>query len=152
MYKDPICKECRKEPRYLKHSRCQVCFNKHRMGKRDVEKTNAQNRASLARNKETRRRYLYRLNYNITDIIYNEILESQGFACAICRTPESELKLKLSVDHDHLCCPGRTSCGKCIRGLLCNICNLSLGGFKDSEEMLKAALKYLTYHREVDLD
>jgi hypothetical protein len=122
------------------------------MSKRDVEKTNAQNRASLARNRETRRRYLYRLNYNITDIIYNEILESQGFACAICRTPESELKLKLSVDHDHLCCPGRTSCGKCIRGLLCNICNLSLGGFKDSEEMLKAALNYLKYYREVDLD
>ena len=25
----------------------------------------------------------------------------------------------LCVDHDHKCCPGKKSCGKCVRGILC---------------------------------
>jgi hypothetical protein len=31
------------------------------------------------------------------------------------------------VDHDHGCCPGRKSCGKCTRGLLHPACNSWLG-------------------------
>jgi hypothetical protein len=31
------------------------------------------------------------------------------------------------IDHDHNCCHGGASCGKCIRGILCSACNLSLG-------------------------
>ena len=30
----------------------------------------------------------------------------------------------LSVDHDHACCPGQMSCGRCIRGSICQPCNL----------------------------
>jgi hypothetical protein len=41
----------------------------------------------------------------------------------------------LAVDHCH-------KTGK-IRGLLCHYCNIALGGFKDSIESLKKAIKYL---------
>ena len=32
------------------------------------------------------------------------------------------------IDHDHRCCPGSESCGKCIRGILCSSCNTGLAG------------------------
>lgn len=50
--------------------------------------------------------------------------------CAICKQ-----ETKLVVDHDH-------ASGK-IRGMLCRYCNLGLGHFKDSSELLRAAAKYL---------
>ena len=33
----------------------------------------------------------------------------------------------LHIDHDHFCCPGRKSCGKCVRGALCKTHNVALG-------------------------
>jgi hypothetical protein len=52
-----------------------------------------------------------------------------GGDCAICRKP-SEV-----VDHRH-------SDGE-VRGLLCNLCNLGLGHFRDSPKLLEAAIRYL---------
>lgn len=58
--------------------------------------------------------------------------------CQICGSFE-----KPSIDHDHNCCPGNKSCGKCIRGVLCRGCNSGLGMFGDDPEKLEAAAGYL---------
>jgi hypothetical protein len=55
------------------------------------------------------------------------------------------------VDHDHACCPGTRSCGKCIRGMLCNRCNTGLGMFLDDPNRLRHAASYLESAREVML-
>lgn len=56
---------------------------------------------------------------------YEETLASQGGHCAMCSAEPKEKRL--NVDHDHNCCEGRITCGKCVRGLLCDICNQRLG-------------------------
>jgi hypothetical protein len=80
--------------------------------------------------------------YGITLDQYNDLLAKQGGGCAICGI-DVEGEKKLSVDHDHDCCPGSKSCGKCIRGLLCGSCNRAVGLMEDNPDLLIAAAKYL---------
>lgn len=79
--------------------------------------------------------------FKVTAIQYREMQNKQNNCCAICKKPETQFKIKskkikmLAIDHCH-------STGK-IRGLLCQNCNIALGGFKDSIETLQSAIKYL---------
>ncbi|MET7574225.1 endonuclease domain-containing protein [Streptomyces sp. NPDC005492] len=61
-------------------------------------------------------------NYSVTKEFVDLLLEFQRGRCAICGAPDSGAKA-MHVDHDHTCCPGRRSCGDCVRGLLCSTCN-----------------------------
>jgi Recombination endonuclease VII len=61
-------------------------------------------------------------NHNVTLEWYQTRLADQAGLCAIC----DSLMDSPSIDHDHACCSGETSCGKCVRGLLCDICNKAL--------------------------
>jgi len=63
--------------------------------------------------------------------------------CDLCGAKRDESKRSFHVDHDHNCCPGPNSCGKCVRGILCSTCNTGLGMFKDDPELLHAAIRYL---------
>lgn len=79
---------------------------------------------------------------------YDALLEKQEGRCAICRTDAPGGQGRWHIDHDHKCCPGRTLCGECVRGLLCHHCNTGLGKFQDSEEMLMKAIEYLRRGRQ----
>lgn len=62
--------------------------------------------------------------FQLTPEAYWALWDAQNGRCAICLGRSSR---RLSVDHDHSCCPGKTSCGKCVRGLLCTMnCNRTL--------------------------
>lgn len=80
--------------------------------------------------------------YNITGDEYNNMLDGQDGRCFIClRLPGSK---RLAVDHDHKCCNGPYSCGRCVRGLLCKKCNRDvLGNLKDDPAALRRAAFYL---------
>jgi len=80
--------------------------------------------------------------FGMTEADYDRMLERQGGVCAICGGPEPN-KSRFSVDHDHMCCPGRKSCGKCVRGLLCRQCNTGIGNLGESPDTLRAAIEYL---------
>lgn len=86
------------------------------------------------------------MRYGLMPKQYEAKLAAQGGVCAICKQPETRLHrgngplLSLAVDHDHRCCQGKTSCGRCVRGLLCDRCNV--GRFPDDPALLRAAADY----------
>jgi hypothetical protein len=61
--------------------------------------------------------------------------------CWICK--DSKV---FAIDHDHSCCSGAWSCGKCVRGVLCSNCNTAIGLLKDRQDLLEEAKKYLNMH------
>lgn len=75
----------------------------------------------------------YRRHYGLTLLEYDDLLERQESACAICFTPV--IDRSLHVDHDHI--------SGSVRGLLCRGCNMGLGNFLDSVEHLRNAIRYL---------
>jgi hypothetical protein len=86
------------------------------------------------------RKWAIQNRYNMSLEKYYEILEKQNNVCAIC---EGKDEKALAIDHDRSCCSGMNSCGKCIRGLLCQNCNNGIGRFKDNVELFKKAILYL---------
>lgn len=86
--------------------------------------------------------------FGITLEQYADRLASQGGVCAICGGDDPRKGSRFHIDHDRSCCPGSTSCGQCIRALLCMHCNVGLGHFRDDTDLLEAAIAYLRHHRE----
>jgi hypothetical protein len=95
------------------------------------------------RSAEDRRNYNLVAKYHISVSEFKRLLESQDGKCAICGKSSDVIARAFSVDHDHKCCPGKKTCGKCIRGLLCERCNSGLGAFKDDPLLLEKAVAYL---------
>jgi len=81
------------------------------------------------------RRNRHLSQYDLDQQAYEELLQAQKHACAICKTHVSHLKRILQVDHNH-----RT---RRVRGLLCNSCNGLLGLAHDDIARLLAAVDYL---------
>jgi hypothetical protein len=52
--------------------------------------------------------------------------------CELCgrRLSRKSNVARPCIDHDHTCCPGERSCGKCIRGVLCMQCNTNIGAYE----------------------
>lgn len=112
----------------------------------------AQNRERLAehsrnwyaQNRERAADTAMRRTHNISLDDYARLLDSQGGCCAVCGSKEPGKGERFAIDHDHACCPGERSCGKCIRGLLCVHCNVGLGHFRDNGLVLLSAMLYLS--------
>lgn len=82
-------------------------------------------------------------NFNLDPDMYERILAHQGGGCAVCKG-QSRSGDRLSVDHDHSCCPDKgRSCGSCIRGLLCEDCNRAIGLMRDDPNLMRSAAQYL---------
>lgn len=76
---------------------------------------------------QQKRNVLQRL-YHLSEERYTEMLKNQNNMCACCGRLFGEIKeSRPCVDHDHRCCNKATSCGKCIRSLLCRWCNRLIG-------------------------
>lgn len=76
--------------------------------------------------------------HNLSKEDYDVLLNKYNGKCWICKFNNAR-----HIDHDHLCCSGSWSCGKCVRGLLCSNCNTGIGLFKDNQILLLESIKYL---------
>lgn len=99
----------------VKHDRCYNCRRKDKFDRGEYKR----NRNLLTR-------------YGITTEEFNQLLESQDDACAICEKKEVS---RFVVDHCH-------DKGH-IRGILCCNCNKALGKFGDTIEGVTKVLRYL---------
>lgn len=97
-------------------------------------KGKCETRASRDRRKARWRSYMVDrrfAKYGMTRESFMKLLESQGSSCAYCGTDlvvEGRKVNSAFIDHDHGCCPNKDStCGYCVRGILCPKCNTAMG-------------------------
>jgi len=102
--------------------------------------------------KDVVKHYSLQYSYKITLAQYSELLLRQNNLCLGCLRPQSEFEKAFCVDHDHSCCPGEKSCGKCIRGLLCGPCNRVLGQANDNIGILRRLADYVEVFTKASLN
>lgn len=77
--------------------------------------------------------------YGLSGADWEAMLIAQNGVCALCGTSNPHNRYGVfEVDHDHRCCPGRKTCGHCIRGLVCHFCNVRLGWAENRWDALVA--------------
>lgn len=77
--------------------------------------------------------------YGITRSEFMDLMNAQGGKCAICGHRDTSIRNFFPVvDHCH-------ESGK-VRGLLCMNCNMGVGKFKDSPQLLIRAAEYISNH------
>ncbi len=89
---------------------------------------------NTTKGRAARRKWKLRVKFGITPEIYAEMSNAQRGVCAICGNGP-EPKQYLDIDHCH-------KTGK-VRGLLCNMCNRSIGSFSDSTKRISSMIRYL---------
>lgn len=117
-------KRLRTDPTYVKAERE---YSKKYRQKPEVKKKRVVNQV----------RYERKIKYGLTDADLQRMREEQNFRCPICEDTEPSL---WHIDHNH-------ETGK-VRAILCNKCNVGLGFFRDSPELLVKASMYLIKHKE----
>ena len=127
-------REARNPSRNHKRSHCKSC---------DAEK----NRKYISNPEKRDRRNAKRVEWNrsvkafFPPELFKERLEQQNGVCAICGDADAGGRGAFHADHDHK--------KETPRGVLCHRCNIALGHFKDSTEILQSAIDYLKKYSEV---
>jgi len=108
--------------------------NAKKWNRENRERYNKNKSRSAKNNPQSTKNTQLKIKFNINIEQYNQLFYLQNHRCAICKD-ECPTGRQLAVDHDH-------KTGK-IRGLLCMECNIGLGKFKDSVDLLSKAISYL---------
>lgn len=90
----------------------------------------------LARSAEHWRDKARAQNYGLTKAQLDDLREKQGGGCAVCGTSLKGLTTREEqIDHDHAT--------GAVRGILCRVCNQTIGQSHDDIQRLRAAADYL---------
>ncbi len=99
---------------------------------------------------------LYKREYDLITkykITLDEYKKRSEAGCEICRV---KTDYNLHVDHDHNCCNGTTTCGKCVRGIICPGCNMTVdkyenGLLRNDNPKMEMIKKYLLKYKRNDI-
>lgn len=120
--------------KYRKSDKNKIC--QARYLKTEKSKRNRRNYMKQDKYREIHRRAKRLNKYGLTENEYQALLTKQNNACAICGyTQPMVSKFWPCIDHDHQTL--------IVRGLLCNMCNIGIGHFKENLHFLKNAVQYL---------
>lgn len=128
-----VCNSCR-----APHRRAH--YQRHRTKILEKGKRLRKENPRLVRDKDLRARF------KITIEEFEQRFLDQGSKCAGCGTTDPGSKSWM-MDHDHSCCPSSTTCGKCLRAVLCQGCNSALGHAKDNPKRLRDLADYVERHQ-----
>lgn len=103
--------------------------------KANPEKADAWYKANVEKIKFQVKRAALKRIYGLTPEQRDELFAKQGSCCGICKSTEPGSTKGWHIDHCHDT--------KCVRGILCNHCNLMLGYAKDNRTTLADAIEYL---------
>lgn len=85
--------------------------------------------------------------YSISPETVKLMFEPDNFKCS---NKACGVSKNLHMDHSHLCCPpgsfpqtSKVSCGDCVRGWLCRMCNLALGKLQENPRIIQGLLDFL---------
>jgi hypothetical protein len=116
---------------------CRACAYKQQSKWREANKPRlaAYSKQWRTDNPRLAKDFSLRARYDIPLGTYDLLFAKQQGKCAICQSPDPGGRGDFHVDHCHQT--------KVIRGLLCHGCNVSLGHFQHSEDILLSAVNYL---------
>lgn len=88
--------------------------------------------------------------HGLSPFEFNAMLSAQGHVCLICG--RGNRGMPWQIDHDHELAKLHphaltTGCKKCVRGILCKTCNVGLGYFLDSPDLLERAANFIRLAR-----
>lgn len=132
-YWQPRCKQC-----HNARSRARYAANPDEIRQKMAE-YREKNREQI---RQRQAHHTRKWRYKITRERYEELLQAQGGICPGCLV-NLRCDVQVDVDHDHGCCPGEYSCGRCVRGLLCHQCNVALGMLQDNPQTLRRLAAYV---------
>lgn len=114
-------------PHYAK-GMCRLCWTRNdRNGSPELKNKGKKDFKYLKQNITAKdlRRYHLKSHYQLTPEQFEE-MSANG--CHICGKQRLVHK-QLHVDHDHDHCNSYKSCGLCVRGILCDSCNIAVGKY-----------------------
>ncbi|RPF39350.1 endonuclease domain-containing protein [Streptomyces sp. TLI_185] len=103
--------------------RCPACKNVKPLGEFSRSSAQLSGRSTYCAACQPDYVLMKRFNFPSMEAV-REFRESRDYRCDICTRQWQEGQGAFHIDHDSTCCPSRgPSCGKCVRGYLCKLCN-----------------------------
>jgi len=120
-----------------RRSECKLC--QREMNRRADPEIRRQRDRALKRRKTPKRQLWHTLwfMHRMRPEDWEAMWTAQDGRCYLCGDGLPAERAQVNLDHDHACCPPRTSCPWCRRGMTCGPCNRIIAAAREDPERLR---------------